>query len=77
MEPSGSIVIEGQRFLCINCSRPPLRGKSSFLLHITIDSSSSTVDPENFGVKKVRIAHTSTKLKHTRLFYYENYFTFE
>ena len=36
----------------------------------------NTVDLENFGVKKFCIAHTSTKLKHTRFFYYKN-FTFE
>ena len=36
----------------------------------------NTVDLENFGVKKFRIAHTSTKLEYTRFFYYEN-FTFE
>ena len=35
-----------------------------------------TVDLENFGVKNFCIAHTSTKLKHTRFFYYEN-FTFK
>ena len=35
-----------------------------------------TVDLENFGVKKLRKAQTSTKLKHARFFYYVN-FTFE
>ena len=35
-----------------------------------------TVDLENFGVKKLRKTQTSTKLKHKRLFYYDN-FTFE
>ena len=34
------------------------------------------LDLENFSVKNFHIAHTSTKLKHTRFFYYEN-FTFE
>ena len=34
-----------------------------------------TEDLENFGVKKLRKAQISTKLKHTRFFYYEN-FTF-
>ena len=34
-----------------------------------------TVDLENFGVKKLRKAQTSMKLKHTRFFYYDN-FTF-
>ena len=28
----------------------------------------ATVDLENFGVKKLRKAQTSTKLKHTRFF---------
>ena len=36
----------------------------------------NTVDLENFGVKNLRRAHTSTKLKHMRFFYY-NDFTFE
>ena len=33
---------------------------------IILAISRYTVDLENFGVKKFRIAHTSTKLKHTR-----------
>ena len=32
-----------------------------------------TVDLENLGVKKLRKAQTSTKLKHTRFFYYDNF----
>ena len=36
----------------------------------------TTVDLENFDVKTLRKAQTSTKLKHTRNFYYDN-FTFE
>ena len=36
----------------------------------------NTVDLENFGVKKLCKAHTLMKLKHKRLFYYDN-FTFE
>ena len=35
---------------------------------IVLAISRYTVDLENFGVKKFRIAHTSTKLKHTRFF---------
>ena len=38
--------------------------------------SDNTVDLENFGVKKLCKAHTLTKLKLTRFFYYDN-FTFK
>ena len=33
----------------------------------------TTVDLENFGVKKLRKAHTLTKLKHMRFLYYDNF----
>jgi len=32
----------------------------------------TTVDRENFGVKKIHKSHAFTKLKHTKIFYYEN-----
>ena len=35
-----------------------------------------TIDLEKFSVKKLHRAHTLTKLKHSRFFYYDN-FTFE
>ena len=45
-------------------------------LLLLLDTLCIYVDIENFGVKKLRKAQTSTKLKHTRFFYYGN-FTFE
>ena len=41
---------------------------SLILAYIFVTYNISTVDLENFGVKELHKAHTSTKLKHMRLF---------
>ena len=46
------------------------------MINVQFTNIATTVDLENFGVKKLRKAQTSTKLKHTRFFYYDN-FAFE
>ena len=53
-----------------------IEGQLLFKVGVYINHCGYTIDLENFGVKKLHKAQTSTKLKHTRFFYYDN-FTFE